>query len=98
MSVTALRWHVPADQRLVFADFDDGILLFDTRVGGTHLVNATAAEALEVIAASPGLTAAEIHRRVVERLALTEAALPLAALEELLQRLADLCLVAGRPA
>jgi PqqD family protein of HPr-rel-A system len=91
------RWRLPSDQRLVFEDFDDGILVFDARVGGTHLVNATAAEALEVVTATPGLTASEIHRRVLERLGLDEAALPLPAVEELLRRLADLCLVTTSP-
>lgn len=97
ISPADLRWRLPSDQRLVFEDFDDGILVFDARVGGTHLVNATAAEALEVVTATPGLTAAEIHRRVLERLGLAEATLPLAAVEELLHRLADLCLVSAGP-
>ena len=97
ISPADLRWRLPSDQRLAFEDFDDGILVFDARVGGTHLVNATAAEALEVVTAAPDLTAREIHRRVLERLGLTEATLPLAAVEELLRRLADLCLVSAVP-
>ena len=92
-----MRWRLPADQRLVFEEFDDGILVFDARVGGTHLVNATAAEALEIIADTPDLTAPQIHRRVLERLGLPEDALPLPAVEELLRRLADLCLVGAAP-
>jgi PqqD family protein of HPr-rel-A system len=91
------RWRLPADQRLAFEEFDDGILVFDARVGGTHLVNATAAEALDVVAEAPGLTATEIHRRVIERLGLREDALPLPAVEELLRRLADLCLLRAAP-
>jgi len=94
-SLADLRWRLPADQRLVFEEFDDGILVFDTRVGGTHLVNVTAAEALEVVAATPDLTAPQIHRRVLERLGLPEDALPLSAVEELLGRLASLCLVSA---
>ena len=91
--VPDLRWRLPAGQRLVFEDFDDGIVLFDALVGGTHLVNATAAEALAVVEESPDLPAAEIHRRVLDRLELDAEALPLAALEELLRRLAALNLV-----
>jgi PqqD family protein of HPr-rel-A system len=97
-TATEARWRVPADQQLLFEDFDDGIVLFDSKVGGTHLINPTAAEALDVILDAPGLTAGEIHGRVLQRLALTEQALPLTALEELLGKLADLCLVVGEPA
>ena len=86
-------WRIPDDQRLVFEEFEDGILLFDARVGGTHLLNATAAETLEVVQRTPGLTSAEIRARVLERLDIPEDALPPAAMEELLLRLADLCLV-----
>jgi PqqD family protein of HPr-rel-A system len=93
-----LRWRVPGDQQLLFEDFDDGIVLFDSKVGGTHLVNPTAAEALEVILDAPGLTAGEIHGRVLHRLALSEHALPLTALEELLRKLAELCLIVSEPA
>ena len=89
------RWRVPASQQLLFEDLDDGVVLFDAQVGGTHLVNPTAAEALEVILESPGLTAAQIHRRVLDRLGLTDQALPLAALDELLHKLAELWLIAS---
>lgn len=93
MSTSPPVWRIPDDQRLVFEEFDDGILLFDARVGGTHLLNATAAETLEVVQATPGLTAAAIRARVQERLGLSDEALPPQAVEELLLRLADLCLV-----
>ena len=86
---------MPASQQLLFEDFDDGIVLFDAQVGGTHLVNPTAAEALEVVLESPGLPAADIHRRVLARLGLAEQALPRAALDELLHKLAELCLSAS---
>jgi PqqD family protein of HPr-rel-A system len=92
-SETTLRWRLPAGQRLVFEDFDDGVLLFDTLVGGTHLVNATAAEALAIVAETPGLATAEVHARLLERLAITDAVLPREAIDELLARLDDLALV-----
>lgn len=87
------RWRPPPGQRFVFEDFDDGIVLFDALVGGTHLVNATAAEALALIEESPGLRLNEIHARLLERLEVGADALPQAAVEELLRRLADLGLV-----
>ena len=30
-------WRLPAGQRLLFEDFDDGIVMFDALVGATHL-------------------------------------------------------------
>jgi len=88
------RWRIRAGQRFVFEDFDDGIVMFDALVGATHLLNASAAEALAIIQESPGVATAAIHRRLLERLELTEEVLPLAAVEELLWRLEDLNLVA----
>ena len=93
MTPSSPAWRIPDDQRLVFEEFEDGILLFDARVGSTHLINATAAESLEVVRDTPGLTADAIRARVLERLALPPEALPQEAVEELLVRLADLCLV-----
>jgi PqqD family protein of HPr-rel-A system len=87
-------WRLPPGQRLVFEDFEDGIVLFDALVGGTHLVNVTAAEALTIVEEAPGLSAAQIHARLLVRLALGADALPLDAIEELLRRLAALDLVA----
>ena len=95
MTPSGPRWRLPPGQRLAFEDFDDGIVLFDALVGSTHLVNATAAEALAVIEETPGLSAAEIHERLLRRLELAPDALPLPAVEELLARLAELDLVAG---
>jgi len=89
------RWRLPPGQRLVFEDYEDGIVLFDVLVGGTHLVNATAAEALAIVEHSPGLSAAQIHARLLDQLQLAPDALPLAAVEELLRRLAALDLVAA---
>jgi PqqD family protein of HPr-rel-A system len=91
-----LRWRIPADQRLVFEDFDDGILLFDGKVGSTHLMNATAAETLAIVEATPDLTTPQIHALLLARLELAPEALPLTALEELLGRLAALSLIAAR--
>ena len=81
----------------MFEELDDGVLLFDALVGGTHLVNLTAQEALAALLDAPGLTAAELHGRVLERLDLDSTALPLDAVESLLQRLAELDIVATLP-
>jgi PqqD family protein of HPr-rel-A system len=88
-----IGWRLPAGQRLLFEDFDDGIVMFDALVGATHLLNASAAETLAIVEDAPGLATAEIHRRLLERLGIPESALPLPALEELLWRLEDLNLV-----
>jgi PqqD family protein of HPr-rel-A system len=90
-----LRWRIPDGQRLLYEDFDDGIVMFDALVGSTHLLNASAAETLAIVHESPGLPATAIHRRLLERLGIGDDALPLAALEELLWRLEDLNLVAA---
>ena len=95
MSDAALRWHVPADQRLVFEDFDDGIVMYDALVGSTHLVSVTAAETLAIIETSPGLTADAIYRRLLARVEATEAALPFESIRELLWQLENLNLVAA---
>jgi PqqD family protein of HPr-rel-A system len=89
------RWHIAPGQRLIFADFDDGIVMFDAKIGGTHLLNVTAAEALAIIEESPALTASAIHSRVLERMQLSGGALPFPALVELLWRLEDLNLIAA---
>ena len=89
------RWHIAPGQRLIFADFDDGILMFDAKIGGTHLLNISAAEALAVIEESPALTASDIHFKVLERMQLSGSALPFPALAELLWRLEDLNLIAA---
>jgi PqqD family protein of HPr-rel-A system len=91
----ALRWRLPPGQRLLFEDFDDGILMFDALVGSTHLLSATSAEALALVVDTPGLTGPEIHRRLLDRLALDEAALPFAAVDELLWQLENLNLLAA---
>ena len=90
-----VRWRLSPNQRLVFEDFDDGIVVFDTLVGGTHLVNATAAEALAVIEDTPGLSAAQIHAQLLARLQIGPDALPIEAVDQLLVRLADLNFVAA---
>jgi PqqD family protein of HPr-rel-A system len=93
-----IRWRLPAGQRLLFEDFDDGIVMFDALVGATHLLNASAAETLAIIEDAPGSPTAVIHRRLLERLEIPQAELPLSALEELLWRLEDLNLIcAGTP-
>jgi PqqD family protein of HPr-rel-A system len=88
-----IGWRLPAGQRLLFEDFDDGIVMFDALVGATHLLNASAAETLAIVEDAPGVMTAVIHRRLLERLDIPEAALPLRAVEELLWRLEDLNLV-----
>jgi PqqD family protein of HPr-rel-A system len=67
--------------------------MFDALVGATHLFNASAAEALAIVQATPGLPATTIHHRLLERLQVVENVLPLEAVEELLWRLEDLNLV-----
>ncbi len=91
------RWRIPVGQSLLFEDFDDGIVMFDALVGATHLLNASAAETLSIIEESPGLSIVDVHLRLLARLDLGEAALPLAACEELLWRLEHLNLVCATP-
>jgi len=88
-----IGWRLPAGQRLLFEDFDDGIVMFDALVGATHLLNASAAETLAIVEDAPGLATTDIHRRLLDRLSIPEAALPLSELEVLLWRLEDLNLV-----
>ena len=90
-----IHWRIPAAQRLVFEDFDDGIVVFDSLVGSTHLLNATAAEALAVVESEPGLRIDQIHARLLEHLGIGADALPIAAVADLLWRLEDLNLIAG---
>lgn len=92
---SAKRWRVPPDQRLIFEDFDDGIVMFDAKVGATHLLNASAAETLAIIQDAPGIATDDVHIRVLDHLGITAEALPLTALHELLRRLEDLSLIAG---
>ena len=92
-ALPSLRWRIPAGQRLVTEDFDDGIVVFDALVGSTHLLNVTAAEALAIVEESPGSSASSIHRQLLERLEIDPHALPYAAVEELLWRLENLNLV-----
>jgi PqqD family protein of HPr-rel-A system len=86
-------WRVPPGQRLLLEDFDDGVVMFDAKVGSTHLLNATSAEALAIIESEPGLTSDQIRDRLLERLALSDAQLPDAAVRELLVWLEDLGIV-----
>jgi len=95
---TSHRWRIPAGQRLLFEDFDDGIVAFDTAVGATHLLNVSAAETLAIIEAAPDLATDDIHRRLLARLEIGEDALPYDSLQELLAHLEDLGLVAVRTA
>jgi PqqD family protein of HPr-rel-A system len=90
-----IHWRIPVGQRLLFEDFDDGIVAFDTLVGSTHLLDVTAAEALAIIEAEPGLSAQVIHARLLSHLDIAAESLPLAAVDELLWRLEDLNLIAG---
>lgn len=83
-AVRDLTWRIAPGQRLVFEDMDDGVLLYDSLVGRTHLLNATAAETLTVLERNPGLTSDAIRRHVTEALDLPVDALPLSAVEELL--------------
>jgi len=88
-----LRWRVPEGQRFIFADFDDGIVMFDTRVGSTHLLNPTSAETLAILQEAPALATPALYRTLLERMQLDENALPFAAVIELLWHLEDLGLI-----
>lgn len=88
-------WRIPAGQHFVFADFEDGIVMFDALVGATHLLNGSAAETLAIVQASPGLTTAAIHRCLLERLQIEADVLPFAALAELVWQLENLNLIAA---
>jgi len=70
------------------------VLLFDARVGGTHLVNATAAELLGLVQSLPGLTSTQIQARLIEALGLAATDLPVTAVEDVLERFAALDIVA----
>jgi PqqD family protein of HPr-rel-A system len=89
------RWRVPEGQHFVFADFDDGVVMFDARIGATHLLNATAAETLSIVEQTPGLPTETIYRALLERLELEESALTYDAVIELLWQLENLGLVAA---
>ena len=91
-------WRIAPGQRLLFQDFDDGVVLFDTLVGSTHLLDASAAETLAIIEEAPGLEASAIHARLLERLVLSAEALPLPTVEALLQRFEAVALVSAEPA
>ena len=89
------RWQVPVGQHFLFADFDDGIVMFDAGIGSTHLINPTAAEALMIVEQTPGLGGDAIYRALLARLELGESALPRDAVIELLWQLENLGLVAA---
>jgi len=88
-------WRIAPGQRLLFQDFEDGVVLFDGLAGATHLLDASAAEALAIIEDAPGLDASAIHAKLLERLELSANALPLATVEALLQRFEALALVSA---
>ena len=81
------RWQVPAGQHFLFADFDDGIVMFDVAIGSTHLINPTAAETLTIVERTPGLGAEAIYRALLAQLELDESALPRDAVIQLLWQL-----------
>ena len=86
-------WRIAPGQRLLFQDFEDGVVLFDALVGSTHSLDASAAETLAIIEEAPGLDASAIHAELLERLELSAEALPLATVEALLQRFEAMALV-----
>jgi PqqD family protein of HPr-rel-A system len=88
-------WRIAPGQRLLFQDFEDGVVLFDALVGSTHLLNASAAETLAIIEEAPGLDASAIHAALVERLELSVEALPLPIVEALLQRFEAMALISA---
>ncbi len=88
-------WRIAPGQRLLFQDFEDGVVLFDALVGSTHLLDASAAETLSIIEEAPALPASAIHALLLERLELSAEALPLATLDALLQRFEAMALVSA---
>jgi len=86
-------WRIAPGQRLLFQDFEDGVVLFDALVGSTHLLDASAAETLAIIGEARGLDASAIHGKLLERLELSADALPLATVEALLQRFEAMALI-----
>ncbi len=86
-------WRIAPGQRLLFQDLEDGVVMFDTLVGSTHLLDASAAETLAIIEQAPGLDASAIHAELLKRLELSAEALPLATVEALLQRFEAMALV-----
>jgi len=92
---SSYAWRIAPGQRLLFQDFEDGVVLFDALVGSTHLLDASAAETLAIIEEAPGLDTSAIHAKLLERLALAAEALPLATLEALLQRFEAMALVSA---
>ena len=91
------RWRIAPGQRLSFEDFDDGIVLFDSLAGSTHVLDPTAAEALAVVGESPGLDADTIRKCLVDRLALAGDTLRLSVVEALLERFELLNLLRADP-
>lgn len=86
-------WRIAPGQRLLFQDLEDGVVMFDTLVGSTHLLDASAAETLAIIEQAPGLDASAIHAELLKRLELSAESLPLATVEALLQRFEAMALV-----
>lgn len=91
-------WRIAPGQRLLFQDFEDGVVVFDALFGSTHLLDASAAETLAIIEEAPGLDASAIHAELLGRLGLAVEALPLATLEALLQRFEAMALVSAESA
>jgi len=92
---STLVWRIATGQRLLFQDFEDGVILFDALVGSTHLLDASAAETLAIIEDMPGLHASAIHAALLDRLELSAEALPVAAVDALLQRFEAMALVSA---
>ena len=90
---STIAWRIAPGQRLLFQDFEDGVILYDALVGSTHLLDASAAETLAIIEEAPGLDASAIHAALLDRLQLSPEALPLAAVDALLQRFEAMALV-----
>jgi PqqD family protein of HPr-rel-A system len=91
-------WRIAPGQRLLFQDFEDGVVLFDALVGSTHSLDASAAETLAIIEHAPGLDASAIHAELLERLELSAESLQLATVEALLQRFEAMALVSAESA
>jgi PqqD family protein of HPr-rel-A system len=88
-----LRWRILPGQKLRFEDFDDGIIMFDALVGATHLINASAAEALAIVESCPGISTTELRDRLLTSLDIADVALSLEDVDELMWRLEFLNIV-----
>jgi PqqD family protein of HPr-rel-A system len=93
---TPPKWAVNRSASLSWKRFDDEFIVFNASSGDTHLLNLISTEALRCLEESP-TTAAELSRRVAERLGLFDSEDTQRQVAELLSRLDELGLVESVP-